>query len=492
MSECIIHAPHRLQVLLAILFNSMVIHGTAAEGLLEGSMTLIPKSQSITRLSDKYRAITLSSLIGKIFDLIILRKQKQSLMSDDLQFGFKEQSSTALCTNMLLETANHFVSKGSKVYVVFLDASKAFDRVCYTKLFRILERIGMNRFYIRCLIYMYLNQKLCVTWNGIKSEKFTVSNGVRQGGVLSPLLFSMYVDGLFMRLCHSGYGCRIGPHFVGADGYADDICILSLTPYGLRTMVSMCEAYANEYCIEFNGSKCEMLIFSRQPLPENVYPRVLVNSAAVPVKQSVIHLSHKISCDVSERPMDNIIANSYKQYNLFLSRFGKIALTYCCSFYGASLYDLKDIESVLVALRKCTRHIWNISPRTHSDILPHMTGICRHMLTKRFAKYYNNALGSKNDIVKYVFTAAAYTPGSVTSNNIKMLCDAADHNFLNSLEFVVKCDCLGDEELGRKAAFIQELCMVRDGQLFDIGDIIDHLCFSCTISTNKDDDDIYK
>ena len=171
MSECIIHAPHILQVLLAVLFNSMVIHGTAAEGLLEGSMTPIPKSQAMTRLSDKYRAITLSSLIGKIFDLIILRKQKQSLMSDDLQFGFKEQSSTTLCTNMLLETANHFVSKGNKVYVVFLDASKAFDRVCYTKLFRILERRGMNRLYIRCLIYMYLNQKLCVTWNGIKSEK---------------------------------------------------------------------------------------------------------------------------------------------------------------------------------------------------------------------------------------------------------------------------------------------------------------------------------
>ena len=100
------------------------------------------------------------------------------------------------------------------------------------------------------------------------------------------------------------------------------------------------------------------------------------------------------------------------------------------------------------------------------------------MLTKRFAKYYNNALGNKNDIVKYVFTAAAYTPGSVTSNNIKMLCDAADHNFLNSLELAVKCDFLGDEELRRKAAFIQELCMVRDWQLFDIGDIIDHLCLS--------------
>ena len=184
-----------------------------------------------------------------------------------------------------------------------------------------------------------------------------------------------------MRLRRTGYGCRIGPHFVAAFGYAD-ICILSLTPCGLRTIVSICEACANEYCIEFNGSKCEKLIFCRQPLPENMYPHVLVNNAGVPVKEYVVHLGNRIACDVSERHMDTIIAKFYKQYNLLLSRFGKIAsfvkcqlfVTYCCSFYGVTLCDLKYIESVLVALRKCSRLIWNISTRTHSDILPHMTG----------------------------------------------------------------------------------------------------------------------
>ena len=91
MSECIIYAPHRLQVL-AMLFNIMVIHGTGAEGSREGNMTPIPNSQAMTTLSDTYRAITLTSLIGKIFDFIILRKQKQSLMSDHLQFGLKKKA----------------------------------------------------------------------------------------------------------------------------------------------------------------------------------------------------------------------------------------------------------------------------------------------------------------------------------------------------------------------------------------------------------------
>ena len=80
---------------------------------------------------------------------------------------------------------------------------------------------------------------------------------------MSPLLFSVHKDGLFMRLRHSGYGCRIGPHFVDAVGYADDIFISSLTPCVLRTMVSICEAYANGYCIQLNWFKCDMPIFCR-------------------------------------------------------------------------------------------------------------------------------------------------------------------------------------------------------------------------------------
>ena len=223
-----------------------------------------------------------------------------------------------------------------------------------------------------------------------------------------------------------------------------------------------------------------------------MYPRILVNNGVVPAKESVVHLGHKISCDVSERHVENVIAKFYKQYNLFLSRFGRVTsyvksllfVTYCSSFYGVTLCDLKDIDPVLVALRKCTRRIWNISPRTHSDILPHLTGICRHMLTKRFVKYYNGALASENDTMRYMFSTAMFIQGSVTSNNIKMLCDEVGHNFLNRMELYIRCDCLEDEALGRKAAFLQELCMVRDRQLSvdltnsDIDDIIEYLCLN--------------
>jgi len=77
------------------------------------------------------------------------------------------------------------------VYCV-LDATKAFDKVNYVKLFRILVEWGLPPYIIRVLINMYFTQQACVSWAGIVSAYFPVFNGVRQGGVLSPLLFCVY------------------------------------------------------------------------------------------------------------------------------------------------------------------------------------------------------------------------------------------------------------------------------------------------------------
>ena len=68
---------------------------------------------------------------------------------------------------------------------------------------------------LRLLFYMYTNQTLQVRWGGTVSNKFTASNGVKQGAILSPILFSVYMDELFERLEKSGVGCHMGNHYTG-------------------------------------------------------------------------------------------------------------------------------------------------------------------------------------------------------------------------------------------------------------------------------------
>ncbi len=83
------------------------------------------------------------------------------------------------------------------MYTVLLDAAKAFDRVNYCKLFRKLLDRNMSPLVLRLLLYMYTNQSVQVTRGSHTSTRFNVHNGVKQGGVLSPILFSVYIDGLF-------------------------------------------------------------------------------------------------------------------------------------------------------------------------------------------------------------------------------------------------------------------------------------------------------
>lgn len=182
LSDCILHGPHLLNVFLSLLFSAMLIHGYAPNDMLIGTMTPIPKLKNMCILSDKYRAITLSSCIGKLFDLALLYSYGNCLTSDDLQFGFKCHSSTAICTSLLKEVSSHFVNKGSHVYCLFLDATKAFDKIDFIKLFDLLLKSRLNVIYTRLLLYMYSNQTLRVNWQGNYSEQFTVTNGVKQGG----------------------------------------------------------------------------------------------------------------------------------------------------------------------------------------------------------------------------------------------------------------------------------------------------------------------
>ena len=90
-----------------------------------------------------------------------------------------------------------------KVYGLALDATKAFDRVEYSRLFALLIERGLNPLYVRLILEMYTNQRMCVRYNGSKSEWFCPTNGVKQGGVLSPTLFAVYIDGMLNNLKHA-------------------------------------------------------------------------------------------------------------------------------------------------------------------------------------------------------------------------------------------------------------------------------------------------
>ena len=89
-----------------------------------------------------------------------------------------------------------------------------------------------------------------VRWGSIPTSSFHVLNGVKQGGVLSPMLFNDYMDQLVIRLNGSGIGGDIGGHLINHLCYADDLCLNSLSSAGMQSLLGICNKYATETCID--------------------------------------------------------------------------------------------------------------------------------------------------------------------------------------------------------------------------------------------------
>ena len=101
--------------------------------------------------------IKLYSILGKILDNIIITSQRNVLKTSDLQFGYKSNCSTIMCSTLVIETIQYFTQMRSPVYVLFIDASKAFDRLSHIELFDILSERNMCPLIRRLLFNLYGN-----------------------------------------------------------------------------------------------------------------------------------------------------------------------------------------------------------------------------------------------------------------------------------------------------------------------------------------------
>ena len=110
----------------------------------------------------------------------------------------------------------------------------------------------------------------------MESEAFSVKNGVRQGAILSPSLFCVYLDTLLCQLREAGVGCHMGREFLGAFGYADDVLLIAPSRQALQIMLTVCENFATSHSMLFSTdadpakSKTKCLVFSRSISAEQV------------------------------------------------------------------------------------------------------------------------------------------------------------------------------------------------------------------------------
>ena len=378
-SDHILNGTDKLFHYISLLFNCMLVHGTSPEDMRVSTMVPIPKGKRLNLgITDNFRGICLQSLLCKVLDIFMLHRERHHLCTSNLQFGFKESLSSSTATAIVTETIDYYQSKGGTVYALALDATKAFDRVEYSQLFNMLLSRGFNPLYTRLLLNMYINQTVRVKFNNTLSDYFCVTNGVKQGGVISPTLFTCYIDDMLKRLESSKIGCHCGSQYVGCVSYADDVILLSPTVTALKEMINICEDFANEYHIKFNGSKCNLLVCDKKKCQQNI--NIHVSGEPVAQVDRLKYLGHILSSDRQDPHIENIKKDFIIKVNSFLGDFNQISShikydlfrTYCMSLYGTNISDLSNIEPLYTEWRKAVRRILNVPSRTHSSLLYHI------------------------------------------------------------------------------------------------------------------------
>ena len=119
--------------------NLILSHGHIPENFLKATLVPIPKNIRLgCNVSSNYRAIALSFKFGKVLDKTLLNMQRNIFNTNNIQFGFKQNSSKVIYSSMVIETIDYYVNCNYAVYLLLIDASKAFDRLCHHKLFDLL------------------------------------------------------------------------------------------------------------------------------------------------------------------------------------------------------------------------------------------------------------------------------------------------------------------------------------------------------------------
>ena len=125
-------------------------------------------------------------------------------------------------------------------------------------------------FIVKILVYWYSHQEMFIRWGNSCSNKFYVTNGVKQGGILSPALFNVYMNNLSVTLNPSGIGGFLGDSLVNHICYADDLCLIALSSSGMQHLLDLCRVYATNHQLSYNATKSFFLCLNQIDLNLNL------------------------------------------------------------------------------------------------------------------------------------------------------------------------------------------------------------------------------
>ena len=267
--EMLKHASDQVVNFLVKYFNVLFDSGVYPENWCESIILPLFKKGDCND-PNNYRGISLCDVTGKLYSCVINNRLQEWIDENNItgehQGGFKKGYSTIDHMFTLLALIQKQFAFNRKLYVAFIDFEKAFDSISRKLLWPILIKNGIKGKLYQCVKSMYSAVKARVRCGVNFTEYINCTQGVKQGDVCSPVLFSLFINELALEIINCGrHGATLSYDFIELFIllFADDIVLLSETIVGLQTQLNNLHRAAMQLQLKVNMSKSNIVVFRK-------------------------------------------------------------------------------------------------------------------------------------------------------------------------------------------------------------------------------------
>ena len=234
------HAGANVYVVLSCFFNKIVQSEVLPDVFKKGITLALFKGGGKDPLDqNNFRGITIQSVLCKIYESVLVHRSspviKEKFKVAETQSACCKNLSSIHASLLLQETVAHHVESGKSTLVTLFDTKKAFDTVWIEGLMFMLYAHGIRGKLWRLIRLSYMDCFTAVLLNGNMTKWFRMLQGVKQGAILSMLLYICFINGLIKEVVEFRLSAEILNIKVGAVGYADDIALYMFRPRDYAT-----------------------------------------------------------------------------------------------------------------------------------------------------------------------------------------------------------------------------------------------------------------
>ena len=377
-NELLKHSVHIISPILREIFNKILITGNFPDSWCNAIITPLHKKGDKNNLNN-YRGISLLSAISKVFTGLLNQRLSNWVENNDLlyeeQAGFRSKKSTIDHLFTLYAVVKKYLSKpGGRLYCLFIDFSKAFDRVPHLLLFHRLLLSGTHGSFIAVIRSMYTKLSACVNTPEGLTEYFKCLIGTRQGCMLSPLIFVLFLNSYIELVAQEGCkGIYLDEFFHNLQMlcYADDIAEVSDMVGHLQKRLLVLEQFCKITGMEVSLAKTKIMVFRNGgPLRRNekwYYKNELLETTTY-YKYLGVFLSSRLNWSFG---IKTLCVQSQKAINMIKRLIGT-----CRGLPHSIIFNIFD--TTVVPVLTYSSEVWGYEPRDEIETV-HLK-FCKYIL----------------------------------------------------------------------------------------------------------------